>query len=168
MLKKLVIAAVATVLIFLAMRWQGQPLITDQSPAGIVSFELAKTLEQATTIIAAAGKTNLQINIIIDFLFILAYTSFFVFCCRALIDSYRLPDLKNMSAVFLRLSIVAGFLDFIENVAMLVTLGGYGSDTSVLVTSWAAIIKFALAALIIVYILIAAFVVLTTSKKSYK
>ena len=167
MTKKLVIAGIATLVIFLVMRWQGQPLVTSVSPAGIVSFELANTLHEANAIIAAAGKANLQLNIIIDFLFILAYTSFLVFCCQALIKSYRLPDLKSLTATFMRLSIVAGVLDYIENSAMLVTLGGYGSDMSVIVTRWAAIIKFAIAAIVIVYILIAALVVLATTKKSY-
>lgn len=165
MTKKLIIAGAATVLIFLVMRWQGAPLITPVSPAGIVSFELADTLNEANAIITAAGKANLQLNIIIDFLFILAYTSFLAFCCQALIKSYRLPDLKKLTATFMRLSILAGVLDFIENMAMLVTLNGHGSDMSVIVTRWAAIIKFAIAAIVIIYILIAALVVLATKNR---
>ena len=165
MTKKIVIAAFATVVMIVVMRWMGAELESKVSPFGIVSFEFAKNFEQAKTIIAEVGQKPLQWNISIDFLFLIAYTFFFFFCCKALMSQYYSPKIKTIGFIFLELSVLAGVLDLVENIAMLITLGGYGSDISVGVSYWTAIAKFATIAILIIYILGASFLVYFTSKK---
>lgn len=165
MTKKIVIAALATVVMIVVMRWMGIGLISNVSPLGIVSFELAPNFSTAKEIVNTVGQKPLQWNVGIDFLFILAYTFFFFFCCKALMNSFRSSGLRTLGFIFLELSVLIGVLDFIENVAMLITLGGYGTDVSVSVSKWAAILKFSLLALVVVYILVASILVYLISKK---
>lgn len=80
-------------------------------------------------------------------------------------NSFRSSGLRTLGFIFLELSVLIGVLDFIENVAMLITLGGYGTDLSVSVSKWAAILKFSLLALVVVYILVASILVYLISKK---
>ncbi len=159
------IAALATVVMIVVMRWMGIGLESKVSPLGIVSFELANNFGEAKEIIQAVGQRPLQWNIAIDFLFLIAYSFFFFFCCKALMNNYRSSGLKTIGLIFLEISVLVGVLDLIENIAMLITLGGYGSDISVGVSHWGAIAKFGLVALVIVYIIVASVTMYIISKK---
>ncbi|MCU0321591.1 MAG: hypothetical protein MUE72_04200 [Chitinophagaceae bacterium] len=165
MTKKIVIAAFATVVMIVVMRWMGVELESKESPWGIVSFEFAKTFEEGKTIINTIGQRPLQWNISIDFLFLIAYTFLFFLCCKALMNQYRSSGLKTLGLIFLELSVLAGVLDLVENIAMLITLGGYGSDISVGVSYYTAIAKFSVIAVVIVYIIVASILVYLISKK---
>jgi hypothetical protein len=165
MMKKILIAIVATVVIFLVMRWLSNEVTTPATPKGIVSFELAKNFTTAQTMMQAAGVKNMQFNTGIDFLFIIAYTSLFLLCCKALMDNYRSSGLKTIGLIFLELSVLVGILDLVENIAMLITLGGYGSDISVTISRWAAIVKFCVAGMVLMYIIVAAVIMYFISKK---
>lgn len=147
------------------MRWMGAGLESKVSPLGIVSFELTKSFSAAKEIIQVVGQRSLQWNIAIDFLFLIAYTFFFFFCCKAIMQQFRSSGLKTLGFIFLELSVLAGVLDLIENIAMLITLGGYGSDISVGVSYYTAITKFILIAILLVYILVASILVYLISKK---
>lgn len=165
MTKKIVIAAFATVVMIVVMRWMGSGLESKVSPLGIVSFELTKSYSAAKEIIEVVGQKPLQWNIAIDFLFLIAYTFFFFFCCKAIMQQFRSSGLKTLGFIFLELSVLAGVLDLVENIAMLITLGGYGSDISVGVSYYTAIAKFTAIAIILVYILVASILVYFISKK---
>lgn len=165
MTKKIGIAALATVVMIIVMRFMGIGLESKFSPLGIINFELAKNFSDAANIIHEVGKRPLQWNVGIDFLFIIAYSFFFFLCCKALMNNYRSSGLKTIGLIFLELSVLVGVLDLIENIAMLITLGGYGSDISVGVSRWAAIAKFSMAGLIVFYIIVASILVYFISKK---
>lgn len=147
------------------MRWMGNGLESKVSPLGIVSFELTQKFDAAQEIIQVVGQRPLQWNIAVDFLFLIAYTFFFFFCCKAIMQQFRSSSLKTLGFIFLELSVLAGVLDLVENIAMLITLGGYGSDISVGVSYYTAIAKFTVVAIILVYILIASILVYFISKK---
>jgi hypothetical protein len=163
--KKILIAALATVIMIVVMRWMSIGLESRYSSLGIVSFELAKDYHEAEDIIHEVGASKLQWNIGVDFLFIVAYTLFFSFCCKALMNNYRSSGLKTVGLVFLELSVLVGVLDLVENIAMLITLGGYGSELSITITCWSAIIKFSLAAFVVFYIAVASVLMYFIFKK---
>lgn len=163
--KKILTAAIATIVMVVVMRFLSAGLISDYSPNGIVSFELAKEYADASAMMKAVGKKPFQLNIGIDFIFIIAYCSFMFLCCKAIMDKFQNFSLKKIGFVFLELSVLVGVLDMTENIAMLITLGGYGSDISVMVSRYAAIAKFSLAAFVIVYILATSLILLMTLKK---
>ncbi len=159
------IAALATVVMIVVMRWMGIGLESKVSPLGIVNFELTNNFSEAKEIIQAVGQRPLQLNIAIDFLFLIAYSFFFFLCCKALMNNYRSTGLKTIGLIFLELSVLVGVLDLVENIAMLITLGGYGTNISVGFSYWAAIAKFGLLALVIVYIIVASITMYIISKK---
>lgn len=165
MTKKIIIAGIATIIMIVVMRSLSANLITDYSPNGIVSFELAKTVRDAKAIMIAVGIKPLQINVAVDFAFIIAYCTFLYFCCRALLNNYNKPTYKTIGFIFLELSVLVGVLDLVENIAMLITLGGYTTNVSVNVSRWGAIAKFSIAALVIAYIIIASILIYFTSRK---
>lgn len=159
------IAALATVVMIVVMRFMGVGLVSKFSPLGIVSLELSKNFDQAKSMIDEVGVKPFQWNIGIDFLFIIAYMMLLFLCCKALMNNYRSSGLKTIGLIFLELSVLVAVLDLIENIAMLITLGGYGTNTSVTVSYWAAIAKFVVAALVVVYIIIASILMFIISKK---
>ncbi|HMZ46982.1 MAG TPA: hypothetical protein PKG56_08090 [Chitinophagaceae bacterium] len=165
MTKKIILAGIATVVMIVIMRLLSINLVTDYSPNGIVSFELAKSYRDASAIMMAVGVKPLQINVAVDFAFIIAYCFFLYLCCKALLNQYTKQVLKTIGFIFLELSIFIGILDLVENIAMLITLGGYGTKISVSVSKWAAIAKFSIAGLVIVYILIASILLYFSSRK---
>jgi hypothetical protein len=64
----------------------GNGLITDYSPAGIVSFELAPNIKDAKAIVNAVGKKPLQINVAVDFAFIIGLLLIFLFMLLQSVD----------------------------------------------------------------------------------
>lgn len=147
------------------MAWLDADLKSSYSPNGVISFELAANFKSATAIIYAVGVKKLQWNTGVDFLFIIAYTTFFLLCCKSLMNNYRSSGLKTTGLIFLELSVLVGVLDLVENIAMLITLGGYGSNLSVTISHWSAVLKFSLAAFVIFYIVIASALMYFISKK---
>ncbi len=109
-------------------------------------------------IAAQVGQTPLKINIAIDFLFLIAYSSFLFFCCTALTRHYRTRALKTMGFIFMELGVLVGVLDICENVTMYITLSKHGSNISAAITYWVAIAKFSIAAIVLAYLLIAGIV----------
>ncbi len=152
-------------IVLLALRWQGAPFYSNQYPMGIIDFELMNNFRDAKLMIDIVGKRTMQLNVTIDFVFIICYSLFFFFCCKALMDQYQNSRFKTIGFIFLELSVLIGILDLIENIALLITLGGYGSDLSVLISKWAAICKFSLAAVVFMYIITASVMVQIISKK---
>jgi hypothetical protein len=152
--KKIAIALLVTIIIALILQWQGASLRTAVSEHGIVDYELARTKSAADTISNATGKTPLRINITIDFLFIVAYGLFFYLSCKALMNHFRSSGMKTLGFIFMELGVLAAVLDLCENIGMLITLSVHGSDISTGITHWVCIGKFAIAALVLAYIII--------------
>ncbi len=164
MSKKIIISAIATIVMIVVMQWQGKELQSKYSPAGIMSLELAEKFQDATDIVDQIGKTPLRVNITLDFVFIIAYGCLFFFCCWALMNNYRSKGMKTMGFIFLELSVLTAVLDIVENITMLITIAGHGSEVAVLITKWVAYVKFGLAALTLVYI-VTAFVLVQLLKR---
>lgn len=165
MTKKLILSTFAMLIMLFVMRWLGTDLKSEISPAGIVSFELAKDYTKATQIMQAVPISALILNTIVDFLFIIAYTTFFFLCCKVLWSRYRSERLKNLGYFFLKLSVVGGMFDIIENTSMLLTLSRSGNEVTTTVSYWAALIKFSVLAIVIAYILIASIILVIKTKK---
>jgi hypothetical protein len=165
MRKKILYSGILSMIVLLALRWQGAPFYSNQYPMGIIDFELMNNFRDAKLMIDIVGKRTMQLNVTIDFVFIICYSLFFFFCCKALMDQYQNSRFKTIGFIFLELSVLIGILDLIENIALLITLGGYGSDLSVLISKWAAICKFSLAAVVFMYIITASVMVQIISKK---
>ena len=135
----------------LVMRWHGAALfIPHCSKAGIVSLELASSIEAAQAIIncwSSSKEGNLIavaiVNTQIDFLYLLAYGLFFYVCCFLLSERFSTRWSKVLQYLAIA-SLAAALLDVVENYFLLQTLQ-YGVDAiHIRITYIAALIKFCL------------------------
>jgi hypothetical protein len=143
-----------TLSLFLLLRFQGR-LETAASPLGIVSLEFAST-ETAVSEITSAWRqegmlARARTNIWIDFLFIPFYAMLFYTLCGSI--SVRSKDFIAKAGVFLAFgALIAGLLDVLENILMLLALNGYASTVSASLTAFLAGGKFLLLALALLYV----------------
>ncbi|WP_430410576.1 hypothetical protein [Kordia sp.] len=126
--KKLLILAIATFLLAATCMIQFDVLLkNDLAPFGIISFELAKTLDHSAQILASWQATEGAMqsaawSLWFDYVFIITYT--FLLCLlihrTARIVWTNQESLGyRLGIVLLRMVIFAAFLDMVENFALL-------------------------------------------------
>ncbi len=150
-----------TLLLLFTMRWHGEVLTKFPSTkAGIVSLEFAKTKKNVTEILyewnTVSSKNIHQhavTNTAIDFLFIFFYSLFLFYACFWFSIKQQ-GLLSKLSRFISLLALVAGLLDVIENYFLLKMLSHSITDAEVLLTWWIAAVKFSLAGIAVVWILI--------------
>lgn len=158
------IAFTLLIITALSMRPSSSCLLTPATPRAIVDLELA--FDQATAIsikelwtthhcggrlsLSSNGKEAALINIILDFVFIAAYTWFFIVIVvlTQIRDATEVGKLTMMGCFA---ALAAGMLDVIENIFMLIFL-----TTTEINSLWFAIpaaIKFVTLGLLVIFIL---------------
>jgi hypothetical protein len=144
-----------TVFFFLLLRYQGK-LETKESPLGIVSLELARNPTQVKEIINSWSNNDLignaKTNVWIDFLLIPFYSLLFYTLCGSI--SVRTGgQIAKIGVMLAFASVIAGLLDVMENMLMLLTLNGVFNYFTVILTSFFAASKFILLALALLYVI---------------
>lgn len=140
------------------MRWHGKPLTQNPlTKTGILSLEFAKTKQQAD-IIATSWKNERVhytaiVNTSVDFIFIFFY-SLFLFACCYWFSLKQTGIVKKLSQTIALLGLTAGLLDCVENYFLLKMLSFTISNFETAFTFWIAAVKFSLAALAVIWILI--------------
>lgn len=135
------------------------PLTTEAAPAGIVSFELAATTPVVESILAswdAVARERAAFIQGLDFLFIPLYAAAIGMGCMMAADTFPRKKLK-FAAVGRWLAwglIVAGLLDVIENISLLVMLFVAPSQPWALIAAACAVPKFTLVLLGLMYALL--------------
>ena len=145
-----------TIILFLVFGITGEPLNTDSAPFGIISFELAGSVEVSESILSSwddDAQTRATFGLGLDFLFIPVYTAALILRCalssRSVESQSRaLPQIGNLLAWGVCL---AGFLDMIENVSLLTMLFGDVTAPWPQIAGVCAIMKFSLIFLALVY-----------------
>jgi len=124
---------------------------------GMVTFELTGGQDRADEILAEWGEEGQDAareQLWIDFAFMLAYGSFLTFALVAVRDLARSRGwlrLAAIGAVVAYFGALAAGFDALENICLLLTLGGAGAALPFLATIFAAC-KFTLLALAIAYL----------------
>lgn len=144
---------VAAGMIFL-LRWQGNDLIQSVTPSGILALEFANTPEQLNYVLSFWNKETVRINIWIDFLFIIAYTWFFVLAIAQTASIWEQRVMVQFGATGIRLAFLAAMLDITENILMLQSINGHYTTSSLQLTWYCAAIKFAIVIVLLLYILL--------------
>lgn len=144
------VSALATALI---MQTQGAGFKTDFTPLGIVSLELASSTTQVQQILALWNHHDLLLNIGLDFLFIPAYTFFFIQSLKITISKHRLNWLQQLGTKLIAVAYLAAALDSIENLLMLSSMMGHYSAASICATASIATTKFVGIGFILIYLL---------------
>jgi hypothetical protein len=151
---------IGTAVMIYIMITTGAPLKTPLTPKGILNLEFAFDKEHTDVVMkawASDNKTGAAIkNTMWDFVFLFFYSLFLFFTCKQLRTKFTPLNWKyNAGKFFAGAAITAGLLDAGENLGMLQTLHGNGSDTIALVTVICSLIKWTLVLLVITYVLIA-------------
>ncbi len=154
-------AAAAVVWLSLEMNQAMQPAV-DDSAFGIVSFELAGTVERATEILddwGPDGRAGVERAIQLDYGFLIAYAVLLVLASSAVAIAARTRAWVKTEQWGWRLAalvLVAALLDAVENTLLLQTLGDYISGSigglPVAAAAGAAAIKFAIVVAAIAYV----------------
>lgn len=131
------------------MRWQGSSLVTPQSPKGIIDLEFAKTADKLQQLQFFWNHETVLQNIYLDFLFIAAYTWFFVTACKAVRN--------DRSNLFSGIAISAAAFDVLENFLMILVWNEKFSPSVLQIVFYVAAIKFLLIVIVIGYLILSLF-----------
>ncbi|MCF6169702.1 MAG: hypothetical protein L3J66_01820 [Bacteroidales bacterium] len=150
------ITLVFTLALFTALNVVDKQLKNDVVPNGIVSFQFAKSLDNAVKMIDSwdtDAKIFAAISLGIDYLYLVAYGSFL--SLSVLLLAARLPDgfLKKAAGAVVLLIILAALLDGVENYASIRLLTGTHTGSMVSVVYFCAGLKFGLLAVGALYLL---------------
>jgi hypothetical protein len=161
-MKKFLLAFGATVIVFLLLRWQSAPLITSNTPTGILALEFCDNIPELKTILNVWNLNTAVWAVMIDFLFIAAFGVGFYYGSKLVLN--KLPN--SFTRFMVSFSFVAPFLDIIEDVLMLITLSGTHSTFILQLTKYVALIKFAAAAIVVLYLLVSLLIIYGIPKKT--
>jgi len=148
----------------------GAPLTTAAAPAGIISFEFAGNVSQAEKILASWDADASQRAAFVqglDFLFIPLYSGAIAFGCLMASSVLRTMGraMASLGETLAWLVFLAGLLDIIENVALIVMLFNVPANPWPQVAFWCAAPKFAFVAVGILYTLLGGLVYIFTRRK---
>jgi hypothetical protein len=126
-----------------------RPLVTAAAPLGIVTFELAHSVERSAAILAswnAEARASARMSLIVDYLFMIAYPATLAIGCVTVAAriSARWPGAARVARTVAAGALVAGALDAVENAALLVQLSGGAAELPALIAWGCATVKFAL------------------------
>lgn len=143
----------------------GNPLKTATTPSGILNLELARNNKEVDKVVQQWNQLNLiptaKKNTYYDFIFLAGYTSFFYFVLRQILKQFKPGTVKRkMSSVLSYAAILAGVMDILENIGMLLSLSGHLNKGITLFTFSSSIIKWFLVCISISWILFTAFILL--------
>ena len=157
MKKVLVTSLIITVFVAVALQLSGGYLVTKEAPYGIVSFEFARNLSNAQKIVdswGVQGKIYAGLNLGLDYLFLVAYSLLLASGSLLVVGRFKEKSkFRQITGYTIATGcILAGFLDGMENYALINILVGNGSDVWAQLALWCAIPKFVLVGFGIIYI----------------
>lgn len=135
--------------------------LQDAGGHGIVAFEVAFTSGKAHEILVAWGADGhhaARLSLWFDFLYLIAYGLFLCLAIRALGDALRnrgLARLAGPAAVISLLALVCAAADAVEDVFLLLVLGGHVGSAGPLLAGSFASLKFLCLAIVVGYALVA-------------
>jgi hypothetical protein len=157
------------VLFAVELAYDGQ--MQDAGHHGIVAFEVAYSSGKAHEILTAwgtDGRHAARLSLWFDFLYLIAYGLFLWLATRALGDALRrrgLVRLATPAAAISVLALVGAASDAVEDIFLLLQLGGRALSAGPVLAGGFATLKFACLAIVVVYLL-AGLVALALSRRS--
>lgn len=166
--KKLLLLAIATFLLAGSCMVHFDVLLkNDVAPLGIISFELAKTLDHSIQILDSWKQTegamlSAEWSLWFDYVFIITYT--FLLCLvihRIRRIVWKTPESLGyrLATVMIQMVIFAAFLDMVENFALLKLFYGDAKEMWSLLAFSTATIKFINIIIGILYVIISLMIV---------
>jgi hypothetical protein len=153
-----IFAVGAALVITVLMNVIGKPLITPEAPAGIVSFELAGTINRAQIILDSwdtQAKQYAAFSLGFDYLYMLAYAMAIGLGCllAGLVIRGQNWPLGALGAPMAIVVWLAALFDAVENLSLaVILLGGATADFWPALARACAVIKFSLIFLGLIYV----------------
>ena len=143
-----------TLSVLLILQFQGAALKTEISPQGIVDLEFAGTITRLEQLISRWDFSTVQLNILLDFLFIPSFTFFFIISIKILINSLDFKLIEKIGKTLIKFAFVAALFDVLEDILMLFSIYGMNLKTSLPLTPYVAGIKFLIIAVILSFLIV--------------
>lgn len=152
-------------IIFLCLiRWQGNTLITQYTPYGIINFELATSMTEVKQIQQLWNEKDFKLNTYIDFGFIISYVWFFFTLFKITAAAFEPVFWRNIGEVLMRLIFLAGILDIAENLFLLNHFAGNYTLASIKITFIIAVLKFLIIIVGMLYLLVSLLIISRNKK----
>jgi hypothetical protein len=166
----LVPLVVFTLVVMAGLQVLGGPLMTEEAPAGIVSFEFAGELSEAQSMVESwgqKGQVYAGLNLGLDYLFLVVYASTIGLGCVLMGQglSKQVGYMGPWGVVLAWGQLAAGLLDSIENYALIQVLLGSEQRLWPVVARWCAVPKFVIVAVGLLYIVIGGMVVVVRVRR---
>lgn len=165
MKRNLPLAAIASLVMIIVLRWQGNKLRTSVSPRSIIDLEFAATPKRLSELISVWDISIVKMNIWLDFLFIISYVLFLSLAAELCARKWPAGIMRQTGLTLAWAAYVAGILDIAENILMLQSIDGYFTTTTLQLTYYFGAVKFMLAAITVFYLLISLPVAVRKNKK---
>jgi len=140
------------------MRFFDSELKNNIAPSGIVSFELAKELPQSEMILNSwndTAKSFANLSMKFDFIFLIVYALFLGLLVHRLNESvWKQGSIYQLGILICWSILLAAIFDIIENLALMQLLKGHSQQIWSSTAYYFALIKFALLALGVLFILV--------------
>jgi hypothetical protein len=155
----LVLLGIATVVFTVLPYFLFDKRLEHTGGPGIIGFEFAATKARAAAILrewGPKGRRIAHLSLIVDYAYMLSYGGFFTLAGFATRDLAQARDWRRLAAAGTILpwfAAAAALLDAIENVFLLLVLGGHGGTFGPLTATVCSGIKFTLIATAIGYVL---------------
>ena len=150
---------IGTIAMMFVMVKTGAPLKTAATPLGILDLEFAYNSTQVTSIINAWKTPGHPHKIFVaiyntfwDFLFLFFYAGFLFLACKKIAATVKGP-VARAGYLIARGALLAGFLDVLENIGMLISLHGHVSAPVSFLTVFFSVIKWGLVIIAVLYVL---------------
>jgi hypothetical protein len=138
--KALTLSLLVSLILFIALLVINEPLQTSAAPKGIVSFQMAGTLDQASDILASwdsDAMSSARASLWLDFAFAAAYVVSLLLLTRHLSRDRPGVRERTVSRLVRGLFIAAGASDVVENILLLNNLDSPSDSLSMAATLFA-------------------------------
>jgi hypothetical protein len=147
-----------TIVLMIIFGISGAPLTTTVAPYGVVSFELAGSVEKTDLILSswdAAAHLRAAFGLGLDYLFMAVYASTIALGCGIAAQVMKRTEwpLGSWGSILSWAVILAAILDSIENLALTMLIFGSLASPWPEIARWCAILKFVLIFIGIVYVI---------------
>lgn len=157
-----ILLAIGTVVMIIIMRETGKSLVTPYTPAGIINLELSRSRTNVRNILNIWSSSNgdqtnnirvAKNNTYLDFLFILFYVPFLYFSSIwATKQFHKRSGWASLGNYVTWFCLIAGALDILENIGMLLSLHEHLNTTTILFTFSCSLLKWLLVAVTLTYL----------------
>jgi hypothetical protein len=151
---------VGTMLMIFVMSKTGATLKTTATSMAILDLEFAYNKTKVWSTINAWSPNAIvnniskaKINTYLDFIFLTFYALFLFFLCKKIAETNK----SNIGLLIAKGALVAGVLDILENIGMLISLSGNVYGAVAIFTTFLAALKFILLIAALLYVLIGGF-----------